>query len=420
MILYFLIYGFIIFLYILISIKSNKLFQINLLSFFILSHILLFLITPILFQQHYILEDHIFQNISYISLISILTAFSFKISFLNNIYLEPKINIIRWIFYIMVVVSIYSIFINITNINIDRTMTALKGEYQGRGIFSILKTLYTILGMIYLGYLYNTNKKKFILFYFILFFSLILSSAHRTPVAILFISPILLYFIYNKNATFKLVHLIVTGILIANLMFFMNFYRQGIINQISLNNNSIISTSFLNSLSGMNTTKNLYMLIETNYPIQYFEKIYYLFIGFIPRKLYPEKPVVSFNVRTTEDVFGYKIGAFKGADVITYTVPGEGYIQFSYLGVFLMTFLSAILSRILIVLYLKIKYIDFILISFLFSIFINFRSAFDSFYYTVIYNLAYLIILLPFFRIKKGQINTKLSVINRSIHIKWK
>jgi oligosaccharide repeat unit polymerase len=407
-------------IYISFMAQRGRVLQINLSNVFILAHILLFFITPILFQQFYFFENIIFSNVSYISFIAIVFAFMFRINFLNNTYFAPRVKLMKLFFYIFIAITIYKVITGLSQFGVDRTANALANEYEGRGFIDVVLVFLNIFVMFYFAYLYKNKKRQFYILYLLYFISLILTSAHRTPVAIAFVAPILLYIIYNKEGRVTLLKLSLSVIFLVNIMFFMNFFRQGIIDKMTFTGESAVTTAFLNTLSGINTTKNLFTLIETEHKIEYFEKIHYMIIGFIPRKLYPEKPVVSFNVRTTEKVFGYKIGDFKGADVITYTVPGEGYIQFSYFGVFLLTFLAVLLSRILLIFYLKFQYSDLLIITFVFSVFINFRSAFDSFYYSVVYSILFLIFLIPFFKVKRGRIKQDMSLLNNNISFKFR
>lgn len=61
--------------------------------------------------------------------------------------------------------------------------------------------------------------------------------------------------------------------------------------------------------------------------------LYYSLISFIPRRLWDGKPLTSTSNRLTEAVAGQNVG--DGTLIYTYTVIGEGYLQFSYIGSFL-------------------------------------------------------------------------------------
>jgi hypothetical protein len=64
---------------------------------------------------------------------------------------------------------------------------------------------------------------------------------------------------------------------------------------------------------------------------------YYSPLSFIPRSLWAEKPITSTSNRLTELVYDKQVGG--GTLIYTFTIIGEAYWQFSYLGAFIVPFL---------------------------------------------------------------------------------
>ena len=75
------------------------------------------------------------------------------------------------------------------------------------------------------------------------------------------------------------------------------------------------------------------------------------FITFIPRFLWPDKPVTSFSFRVSEEIFG-QIGV-DAAWIHTFTILGEGYRQFAGLGMIFSSFIAAFLVLLIISIILK-------------------------------------------------------------------
>ena len=289
--------------------------------------------------------------------------------------------------------NLYSGYIGIGE---DKIMKSLSGEMTGRGIGSVLKSLVAILSLIYLSYLFQNKRKQFILLYLLYLISVVMAAAHRTPVVIAFIMPFLLWILHDRKGYVPKYFIAFSSVGVVFLMYIFNFYRQGMTQQL-MEANITLKSAFMNSFSGLNTSKYFYELLNSDLKIEYFEKAYYWIITYIPRRLWEDKPIVSFNVRITEELFGYTVGDFKGADVATFTVPGEGFYQFGYVGVFLLTFAAVYMSRVLVAFYLRILYSELLLIGFMLSVLINFRSAFDSFLHSIIFSFLFTIVLIPFF-----------------------
>ena len=73
--------------------------------------------------------------------------------------------------------------------------------------------------------------------------------------------------------------------------------------------------------------------------------IYRPVINVIPRSVWPDKPVTSTSNLLSSEVFGWKQG--ENQTVHTFTLAGEGYWQFGYLGVFLAPAIYVLCSYIL-------------------------------------------------------------------------
>ena len=343
-----------------------------------------------MYSQFDLFENIIWCAISLFSLVAIMAAFNTRILIVETISVELRLKLVAVISYVVLATKVISLIHGISIIGTNKVEEALAGEFTGRGFLSLLFSIGDLIFLLYAGYLFSHKKTKFFLFYSIYFFSILLTSAHRTPVAIAFITPIFIYIFKRYNSQIKVKFIIAIFLVLVNLMYFMNFFRQGIANEMSLKD--IGSTvAVLNTMRGLNTSKNLHTLIEKNYKKEYLSKIHYLILGFVPRRLYKSKPTISFNIRTTEAIYGYNIGEDKDAIIRTFTLPGEGYIQLGMIGVFIFTFIAVYMTRGLFNFMQRINYSDFLIVNYVFTIFLNFRSAFDSFYFDVIYKFVFLL-----------------------------
>ena len=95
-------------------------------------------------------------------------------------------------------------------------------------------------------------------------------------------------------------------------------------------------TSLIQGLSGVATAFEYIDLVnrinDGGLAFENGKQYYYNIIAFIPRFIWPNKPIVSFSVRMSGILYG-PIGP--SAWVHTYTIWGEGYSQFGWVGTFL-------------------------------------------------------------------------------------
>jgi oligosaccharide repeat unit polymerase len=102
----------------------------------------------------------------------------------------------------------------------------------------------------------------------------------------------------------------------------------------------------LSNMEGVvNTARGFDFLMQDylagNLKLEYGLNYWYTFVTFVPRALWPEKPLTSFEARGTEQLTGSSIG--DGVEVWTFTAWGEGLAQFGVAGVALNLFLYGLL-----------------------------------------------------------------------------
>ena len=233
------------------------------------------------------------------------------------------------------------------------------------------------------------------------FWGVVLNSSHRTPVAAAIVAFSGMVYLNNPSKiSFNMLLRvgIISSMMLAS-MYAMNFYRQGL--DIEFGDPLDILRSVL---SGMATSIYMMDAISRESSIEWLEHWYYFIIGAIPRILWESKPITSFNVRITEMLYGYTVGSNQDSIIYTFTVPGEGYVQFGYVGAFLLTLLSVVMYRQLISIVKAIPCTEYILPTLILSWFINFRGAFDSVYWYVIENLFYIgiFVLIGFIKIGRS------------------
>lgn len=128
--------------------------------------------------------------------------------------------------------------------------------------------------------------------------------------------------------------------------------------------------------------------ISKEYGLSWF---FYPILNFIPRTIWHNKPTTSFSSRYTEKVY-YKLG--QGNPVVTFTILGEGYMQFGLLGVFFAPILFAFSRYLSVSIYKKIKGTKIIVFFTLISLITYFRGEQPIFYVFLEILYAYFIIVL--------------------------
>jgi hypothetical protein len=113
-----------------------------------------------------------------------------------------------------------------------------------------------------------------------------------------------------------------------------NYIRGGSLRSMAVVEDMLTLKAFreqtLTDLSYYGETYDLYEAIHSGLPLEYGKGwYYYSLISLIPRRLWPAKPITATSVRATIILHG-QITENEG--VRTYTIFGDGYWQFGYLG----------------------------------------------------------------------------------------
>lgn len=96
---------------------------------------------------------------------------------------------------------------------------------------------------------------------------------------------------------------------------------------------------------------DLYLLwqkyIDGSLPLEYgLNYFYYSILSFVPRSLWAEKPLTSFEARWTVNLYGSLLDEYGTVCVHTFTPWGEGLVQFGWLGGIINLFLYGVILNI--------------------------------------------------------------------------
>jgi hypothetical protein len=201
---------------------------------------------------------------------------------------------------------------------------------------------YVSLGFI--GVLYSINKYEIrakLIFIFIIFFELLLiltSGLFRSPILtnIIFgIAAFLLIFEKNGNKIYKYLFLFL--ILLPIYMTISALYRDGL--NLEVESLPFLILVGLNGFATVGEISNLLDGIQSGE--LYYEngmQFIYNLITFVPRFIWEDKPLTSFSYRLSEQIFG-EIDVGK-AWIHTFTVLGEGFLQFGGPGMLLASIIA--------------------------------------------------------------------------------
>ena len=174
-----------------------------------------------------------------------------------------------------------------------------------------------------------------------LFLSIVLlESNHRTPVVTSLGLGVAYVHFYIRRFTVWEVSWLLLGLL--GFLAVSIQLRRGLYGDEWLNRGvEWIPTAALSGFATADDFLNLYERIEGGETeLEYGRNLVYLnLITLIPRAMWKEKPVTSFNARMTEEVYGYEVGGGAKYPVRTFTIWGEGYAQFGVMGIALYSFL---------------------------------------------------------------------------------
>lgn len=298
------------------------------------------------------LEDELFYTVLFISfLIFYVSSRTIQFTKKKEYKYRQKNNVSLVFVYMSICFNLYRIITVIITegfLNFlirDRAIEILNESsyWGGKGVVDFLFLL--ILPAMMIAIYKQIQDRKvigYIGFVFMLV-NLLFFSLHRTPIVISFSLAILWYHFNIRRI--KIMYMVLGVGVVVIFMAYSAFMRTGDY-MTRLTTIEIINTG----LSGLNTGTEFHKLWESvqkgDLDLEYGKNLYYYnVISFIPRRLWPEKPAVSFNARMTEKYYQYRIAESTKQWVHTFTVLGEGFMQGHVAGVFLYSFLFVLLYK---------------------------------------------------------------------------
>jgi oligosaccharide repeat unit polymerase len=156
--------------------------------------------------------------------------------------------------------------------------------------------------------------------------------------------PVAYFHYYIRRIRPKEFCLILLGGVVAFSM--LNIWRaRGLVDLIAAFSDGTVSADVIGSglSNDLNPVASLYELVDLD---QHRSLVYehgrtylYIVVTFVPRALWPNKPSTSFANRWSDRLEGTLLSASGAADVSTFTVWGEGLVQFGWFGVLANLFL---------------------------------------------------------------------------------
>lgn len=184
------------------------------------------------------------------------------------------------------------------------------------------------------------------LLYFLLLASIVLIASTRLPVILTLLLPVV-YMARSRTKSMSIPVAAGAAVLFVLLMYALSIVRgQGIDKLLTLD---FSWQQAFNSISGNFAPMRGYEILwqlDTADLLSYENGLAYLYVPLtaIPRAIWPEKPLTSIEARWTTMLFGQHFAKTdEGWGVWTFTVWGEGLVQFGILGVFLNLFLYGML-----------------------------------------------------------------------------
>jgi oligosaccharide repeat unit polymerase len=272
---------------------------------------------------------------------------------------------------------------------------------NAEGFNDLLMRINYFLQILYFVFMFYYATKKRYLFSLFGFLNILLFIILYTHTRFILLSylviPIIYYNSYHKKISKKTIIIL---IVIAGLFLSVtNFIRTGAVDSISFDN----PTKLVLTQVEIESVEDFYHIyskvndgqIDYDYGIQY---LYYLPITFIPRYIWPEKPIVSYFWRLTKEVSGSYPG--RNNFVLTSTIFGEAYHQGGLLGIFIFLSLYFIVANTYINYISNYQYFDPFIWFFLIHVPMDFRGALSSLIPTIVFTFLVILLISKFTHIK--------------------
>lgn len=374
---------------------------------------LLFLLLPPYLDDSYLVRDDDYNLLFITALVGLFIACrlipyniaSEKQFYEYNVKIKwKKIGFYIFIFYLLfdiisMIVQKGSLMAIFTSSRLEFDEMSTSGNLVGR-IMVFFKYLFYI--RIY-DFFKKKKHKKFLFFYFIPMFHHQVTAITRFDFLIMLLILVFLYLepllkIRKKISLLKLsLFIIPLFFLVFSYMYFSNIVRHGLLlenhsKSFNLSDNSIThDLEYYYLLNDLYEAKNTYK-ISLEYGSSWF---YYPFITYFPRQFWPDKPLTAFSTRYTEKLY-WKIG---NGPVATFTIFGEGYLQFGLLGVLLAPIIFAYTRWVSISYIKKINNSRIVIYLIIFSMITFFRAEQPIVY--VALDIVYTYIIINFMSLKR-------------------
>jgi len=176
----------------------------------------------------------------------------------------------------------------------------------------------------------------FLVWYILQFAGFVLYGLHRSPIVFLTVSSVLFWNLFRRRIRLLYPLAFLALLLVPIFLSVTADLRSG----------ATIATGrrafdrVVHGLSGLATAFEFYELKneidDSRLRLEYGKQLLYNAVSFVPRLVWPSKPIVSFSYRKTLDLYG-PVGPSNW--IRTFTIWGEGYAQFGYFGMYLYTLL---------------------------------------------------------------------------------
>lgn len=195
------------------------------------------------------------------------------------------------------------------------------------------------------GFFKLKKHKQFLFFYFIPMVHHQITAITRFDFLIMLFILVFLYLeplvkIKNKISLLKLsIFIVPLFFVVFSYMYFSNLARHGLLFKEQSKSFSLSENNITHDLEYYYLLNDLYKAEESGkVSLEYGTSwLYYPLITYFPRKFWANKPLTSFSNRYTEKLY-WKLGA---GPIATFTIFGEGYLQFGLLGVLFAPILFA-------------------------------------------------------------------------------
>ncbi|CAB0151215.1 hypothetical protein PSI9734_01628 [Pseudidiomarina piscicola] len=235
------------------------------------------------------------------------------------------------------------------------------------GGFSFVTKILKVLLFVTILDIYAHGKKRlaYLLFVIISLLEIVLivkTSTHRSPIIFIFASIFFAYLVFLKKVRIYS-YILIVGMLILPIYFSAAaMMRAGL----DINLSDSYSKILTHGYTGLYTVSEIPVLKDAlssgRVEYEYGKQLIYTLLTPIPRVVWSNKPNVSFSSRKTIEIYG---AIRPGNWVRTFTLFGEGYAQFGYLGVILygvifvafLNFVFFVLSKHIYVILPMLKYL---------------------------------------------------------------